>query len=150
MLIGNSSVSNEQLRMISLYSISFTKSRKHNLAKLDPRFSTNTPVIMRSIGTVTIHQGDQRMAILLKSVLGLVPCARSKSPARVHSHCLARRMAQSNDKCVQYHAGITRTHLSCDRDRLPARNRLASQPRANRGCYTPRGRRECDLVSEQA
>src|SRR6266487_5750715 len=93
---------------------------------------------------------DLGMKILLKSVLGLVPCARSKSPARVHSHCLARRMAQSNDKCVQYHAGITRTHLSCDRDRLPARSQSASQTRANKEYCIPKGHRECDRVLEQA
>src|SRR5205814_3416026 len=87
-------------------------------------------------------------AILLKSVLGLVPYAHSKSPARVHTRCIVLCMAQSTCKCVQYHAGIMRTHLSYDRDQLPARSRLASQPHANRGYCTPRGRRECDHGSE--
>ncbi len=54
------------------------------MAKPDPRFSTDTLVFMRSIGTIMIHLENLRMAILLKSVPGLVPCARSKSPARVH------------------------------------------------------------------
>ena len=58
--------------------------RRSNLAKPDPQLSTGTPVFMRSIGTIMIHLENLRMAILPKSVPGLVPCARSKSPARVH------------------------------------------------------------------
>jgi len=43
MLDRNSGVSNDQSRMISLYSISFTKSRKHDVANHDPQLSTDTP-----------------------------------------------------------------------------------------------------------
>jgi hypothetical protein len=60
MLDGNSNISNEQSGMISLYSFSYTKSRKQDLAKPD-HMSTDTPQKNRGIGTHMIHLENLRM-----------------------------------------------------------------------------------------